>query len=182
MTTALQNNTVQEGSFLPDDLSLYIGKKTLVKLILEGIEDLDAWAPGDEESGSRNPNFRPAMMLTLLAYCYATGVYGSADIQLATEHDQMIRYLCAGDYPDLCLIRSFRRYNHERITRCLSAVLRRVWELRFCGEDAVPIGSVSSSRSVPVRWIGVRAALDFRQEAEQRIVRAVRADSMAMDV
>ena len=182
MTTALENNTVLDGGFLPDDLSLYIGKKTLAKLILEGIEDLDALAPGDEESRSWNQNFRPAMMLTLLAYCYATGVYGSADIQLATQHDQMIRYLCAGDYPDLCLIRSFRRYNHERITRCLSGVLRRVWELRFCGEDAVPISRVSGSGSAPVRWTGVRAALDFRQEAEQRIVRAVRADSMAMDV
>ena len=181
MTTALQNNTVHDGSSLPDDLSLFIGKKTLAKFILEGIEDLDAWAPGVEETRSCNPNFRPAMLLTLLAYCYATGVYGSADIQLATEHDQMIRYLCAGDYPDLCLIRSFRRYNHERITRSLSGVLRRVWELRFCEEDAVPIGSVSSSGSAPGWWIGV-SALDFRQEAEQRIVRAVRADSMAMDV
>src|SRR5882724_12110547 len=109
MTTALQNSTVRDGRFLPDDLSLYIGKKTLVKLILEGIEDLNAWAPGGEEIGSWNPNFRPAMMLTLLAYCYASGVFGSADIQLATEHDQMIRYLCAGDYPHLCSIRSFRR-------------------------------------------------------------------------
>ena len=95
MTSTWQINSAGQRRFLPDDLSLYIGKKTLAKLILEGIEDLDALAPGDEESRSWNPNFRPAMMLTLLAYCYATGVYGSADIQLATQHDQMIRYLCA---------------------------------------------------------------------------------------
>ena len=57
------------------------------------------------------------MMLTLLTYCYATGVYGSTDIELNMQHDRMIRYLCA----------------------------------------------------------------QFTAEAEQRIVRAVRADSMAMD-
>src|SRR6266540_2499539 len=147
MTIALPTTVVRDGNFLPDDLSLYIGKKTLVKLILEVIEDLNARSSGRQDIETGNPNIRPAMMVTLLAY--------------------------------LCAIRSFRRYHRERISRCLTAVLGRVWELRFRGEDAVPIGSGSGSVS---RWIGQTATPDFRREAEQRITRAVRADSMAMDV
>src|SRR6266511_275273 len=179
MTIALPTTVVRDGNFLPDDLSLYIGKKTLVKLILEVTEDLNVRSSGRQDIETGNPNIRPAMMVTLLAYCYASGIYGSTDIQLSIQHDQMIRYLCARNYPDLCAIRSFRRYHRERISRCLTAVLGRVWELRFRGEDAVPIGSGSGSVS---RWIGQTATPDFRREAEQRITRAVRADSMAMDV
>jgi len=181
MTTSLKTNSVLEGNVVPHDLSLYIGKKTLVELILRAIEDLNARTP-EREIGTPNTAFQPAMMLTLLTYCYATGVYGSADIQLGIQHDPMIRYLCARDYPDICGIRSFRRYHRERVTQCLSAVLRQVWELRFCGEDAEPIRSVASIESSVVRRIDVNTTPDFEHEAGKRITRAVRADSMATDL
>ena len=51
---------------LPDDLSVYIGKKTLVKLILDAIEGLNARTAPPEAVATGNPNFQPAMMLTLL--------------------------------------------------------------------------------------------------------------------
>jgi len=181
MTIAVQSGSGRDGKNLPEDLSLYIGKKSLVKLILEAIEELSAETAdgGDVQSG--NTDFQPAMMLTLLAYCYATGVYGSEEIRLATHDDQMIRYLCARDYPDLCQIRSFRRYNRDRIAHCLAGVFRRVWEVRFCGEDAVPLASGSCPGAYLGRWVGATGTPDFRREAERRIMRAVRADSMATD-
>jgi hypothetical protein len=113
--------------------------------------------------------------------CPVTGVYCSEEIQLATKDDQMIRYLCVRDYPDPCEIRSFRRHNRERITHCLAGVLRRVWEVRFCGEDAVPLGSGSCPGAYLGRWVGALSTPDFRREADRRIMRAVRADSMATD-
>jgi len=84
--------------------------------------------------------------------------------------------------PDLCVIRSFRRYHRERIARCLRAVLRRVWELRFCGEDAEPIQGAGYPGCSLGRWIDLSSTPDFAREAGQRIERAIRADSMAMDV
>ena len=180
MTDSLTTNPLGSRVVLPDDLSLYIGKKTLVKLILEAIEDSNAGTPEREDIGEVDLTFRPAMMLTLLVYCYATGLYGSIDIQVATQNDQMVRYLCARSYPDFGEVASFRRYHRQRIAGCLTAVLGRVWELRFRGEDARPIrGGVGTSLA---QWIGLGSTPDFRRDAEERIVRAVRADSMAMDV
>ena len=121
------------------------------------------------------------MMLTLLTYCYATGVYASADIELNMQHDQMIRYLCAKNYLDSPVLREFRRYSRDRIKECLATVLRRVWELRFCDEDACPLAAASYPGASFGRWLNMRPTPDFAAEAEQRIVRAVRADSMAMD-
>ena len=180
MTASLPTNQICASAVLPDDLSLYIGKKTLVMLILEAIEDLDTSMPeGEEGAGTA---FRPAMMVTLLVYCYATGLYGSGDIRVATQHDQMVRYLCARDYPAFGEIASFRRYHRQRIASCLTAVLRRVWELRFRGEDAQPIRGGARPGTSLAQWIRVASTPDFRREAEERINQAVRADSMAMDV
>jgi transposase len=181
MTTSAQANPVRDGFILPDDLSVYIGKKTLVKLILDAIEGLNAGTAGREAVATGKPDFQPAMMQTLLTYCYATGVYASTDIELSMQHDQMIRYLCAKNYLNLPVLREFRRYSRDRIKECLATVLRRVWELRFCDEDACPMAAVLYPGVSFGRRLNRRPTPDFTAEAEQRIVRAVRADSMAMD-
>src|SRR5207244_2721542 len=141
MTMIAQIDSAREGFILPDDLSVYIGKKTLVKLILDAIEGLNARTAPPEAVATGNPNFQPAMMLTLLTYCYATGVYASTDIELNMQHDRMIRYLCAKNYLNLPVLREFRRYSRDRIKECLATVLRRVWELRFCDEDPCPLAA-----------------------------------------
>src|SRR5688572_19153065 len=91
-TTIVESHWRQEELILPDDLSVCIGKKTLVKLILDALEGVDAQAAGCGTRTTGNPQCPPAMMLTLLTYCYATGVYASTDIELSMQHDQMIRY------------------------------------------------------------------------------------------
>ena len=181
MTMIAHNNPVRDGFILPDDLSVYIGKKTLVKLVLEAIECLNSRASGCEASATGNPEFHPAVMLTLLTYCYATGVDASTDIELGMQHDQMIRYLCAKNYLNLPVLLEFRRYSRDRVKECLATVLRRVWELRFCDEDAYAMAAASYLGVSFGRWLNMRPTPDFTAEAEQRIVRAVRADSMAMD-
>jgi transposase len=167
---------------LPNDLSLYIGKKTLVKLILEAVEgvDMGGYRPGTMSSAG--VVVQPAMMLALLTYCYATGVYESMDIELNIHRDQMTRYLCAKTYPGVDVLRSFRRDGRLKISQCLATVLRRVWELRFCGDDAEPIGGPSYIDFSLSRWTGVKPAPNFVNEAEERIAWAIRADSMALDV
>jgi len=181
MTTIAQSNSAREGLILPDDLSVYIGKKTLVKLILDAVEGLNARASGHETTPTGTPGFQPVRMLTLLTYCYATGVYASTDIELSMQRDQMVRYLCSKNYLTLQVLREFRRYTRDRIKECLTTVLQRVWKLRFCDEDACPIAAAPNPGLSFGRWLNMRPTPDFTAEAEQRIVRAVRADSMAMD-
>ena len=181
MTTIAQTCPVRGGFILPDDLSVYIGKKTLVKLILDAIAGINARTSRCGSVATGNPDFQPAVMLTLLTYCYATGVYASTDIELNMPHDRMIRYLCAKNYLNLPVLREFRRYSRDRIKECLASVLRRVWELRFCDEDACPRAAASYPGVSFGGWLNMTPTPDFTTEAEQRIVRAVRADSMAMD-
>lgn len=167
---------------MPDDLSLYIGKKTLVKLVLEAVEGIDEGGSCPVSVTAEKCVIQPVMLITLLTYCYATGVYGSMDIELNIRRDQMTRYLCAKTYPDVDVLRSFRRDWRLKIRQCLASVLRRVWELRFCGDDAEPVGGLSYAGSSLSRWTGMRPTPNFPDEAEERMARAIRADSMALDV
>jgi len=62
-------------------------------------------------------------MLTLLAYCYSSGLYSSRDIEWATRIDPMISYICAHQFPDWLAIRRFRRQNRRLLEQCLAGIL-----------------------------------------------------------
>jgi len=73
----------------------------------------------------------PRAMITLLTYCYSTGVFGSRDIELQINRDRMVRYLCANTYPDWNVIRAFRRQYRDKIQHCLERVVGIVRELHW---------------------------------------------------
>jgi hypothetical protein len=119
------------------------------------------------------------MMMTLLSYCYATGVFGSGDIEQNLQADPMTRYLCARTYPDLDAIRMFRRHHGTQIRRCLATVFRQAWQLRFLSDSSA--GAAQSGFEAQFA-IQPPEYPDFELEAELRLERAIRADSMALDV
>jgi|SRR2546426_3800053 len=182
MMNLLASATAPSAPGLPDDLSLYLGKKTLVKLILEAIQVWNREPLDYRGFASAGKTFQQPMLLTLLTYCYATGVYASTEIELNIERDPMTRYLCARTYPNIDVIRGFRRFNVLQIKQCLTAVLNRAWQLRFSGEDEEPTCDTSYAALSMSRWSGRSPAPDFNREADDRVAKAVRADSMALDV
>ena len=165
---------------LPVDLSRCIGRKTLVRLTLEELDRLRDLRP-DGAFGPASGPFSPAFLFTLLTYCYATGALASVDIELARRTDPMVRYLCGGAVPDIDTIRLFRRRHGEDLGQLLAAVLRRVWALRFDEEDAGSGVGTDYFRDSLGRWGMARPDVDFDHEARDRLGRAIRADSMALD-
>jgi Transposase domain (DUF772) len=67
--------------------------------------------------------YQPQLLLALLTYCYAIGVYASEDIEGFMRRDENFRGLCGNDVPDALVLRRFRRFNREPIIRCLAQVL-----------------------------------------------------------
>ncbi len=110
----------------PGDLREWIDEQLLVKLALDAVQTLDL------PPATMDPNeLRPQMMLTLLSYCYAAGIHGSADIAAAIRTDRVLYYICARTYPDSRELRRFRRQNRERVQHCLTYIFKQAWELRF---------------------------------------------------
>lgn len=70
------------------------------------------------------PACHPRVLLGLLTYCYARGVYGSTDIERLMRKDKLFRAVCREEFPDARMLRRFRRENRPALQDCLSLVLR----------------------------------------------------------
>jgi hypothetical protein len=106
---------------------------------------------------------QPATLLTVLAYCYALQIYGSAEIEALLRHDANLRRICH-QFPDAGVIRRFRRENRESLRVCLEAALR------FVAEQKVAQGIISRVNET-----------SLAEEARRRIVTAMFIDSMELD-
>lgn len=174
MTIETRNNPMPGQSHsLPNDLSLWIEKNSLVSLVLEAVHDV-TW-PEPELPSAHEDGCPSAMLRTLVLYCYATGTFSSKEIEDSATQDKMVRYLCANDYPRWQTIRRFRRANSPFLTLALMKVLQRAWARRAAEVN------INSPQWPGPALLSPKPMSEFMAEASNRINRAIQADSMAMD-
>jgi hypothetical protein len=78
------------------------------------------------------------MMLALLIYCYANGIFSSRRIERATYRDLAVRYLTGDTHPDHDTIAAFRRENFEAVAQAFLEVLQLARTMRV-----LRVGTVS---------------------------------------
>src|SRR6266536_3466657 len=129
MTTSAVQPLLWQKSDIPiaDDARNRIDRHALVRLVLAAIQMAGLPVVPATPTRDGSPQFRPHILLGVLTYCYAAGVFASADIELEFTRDTMVRHLCADIYPEADRLRHFRRGHRKAIQRCLAEVLRRVW-------------------------------------------------------
>ncbi len=131
---------------LPADLGAVAGKPALLKLCLDGVQHVPVseLARARTRIASRQATgasgARPEMLLTLLTYCYATGLYSSEDIVDAAYKDATVRYICGSFRPDETLLRWFRRHHREPLRAALVHVFKQVWAFHFETGEAIYAG------------------------------------------
>lgn len=115
---------------LPCDLREWVAEDDLVHFVLEAVKDV-ALPDSAAKRGSGSEEYPPLMMLGLLVYSYATGVFSSRKIERLTYEHLSVRYLCANTHPDHATIGAFRRSHKELFSRCFLSVLRLGRELKL---------------------------------------------------
>ena len=73
--------------------------------------------------GSGSASYHPSMLLGLLVYGYATGVFSSRKLERATYDSVAFRFIAANDHPDHDTIAAFRRRFLDRIEGLFVEVL-----------------------------------------------------------
>jgi len=123
---------------LPCDLREWIPEDDFVNFVIEAVDNIpvDKFKTNLRGSGSRQ--YHPHLMLALLIYCYANGVFGSRRIERATHRDIAVRYLCANTHPDHDTICTFRRENYTAIAEAFLYVLKLARELKL-----LKVGTIS---------------------------------------
>ena len=69
---------------LPGEMAGWLGQKSLARFVVEIVEQLDTGAIEAAYKGGGSAPYPPKMMLALLFYCYATGIFSSRKIERAS--------------------------------------------------------------------------------------------------
>ena len=99
----------ETGFLLPPSVDEWLPERHLARFVVEVIEQLDLSAMVKAYRGSGSASYHPSMLLGLLVYGYATGVFSSRKLERATYDSVAFRFIAANDHPDHDTIASFRR-------------------------------------------------------------------------
>ncbi len=91
--------------------------------------DLKAFYARYAGGGSRNQPFHPAMMVKVLVYGYATGVFSSRKIERRLHEDLAFRMLGAGNFPKHRTIREFRALHLKELSDLFVQVVKLAQEM-----------------------------------------------------
>src|SRR5471030_1678523 len=99
----------QTGFLLPPSVDEWLPEKHLARFIVEVIDGLDLRAMSGSYRGGGSASYHPRMLLGILVYGYATGVFSSRKLERATYDSVAFRFIAANDHPDHDTIAAFRR-------------------------------------------------------------------------
>lgn len=165
MAERLVNVDRQTPMLLAPDLREWVADNELAHLILEAVESCDMRAARLNTRGSGSEQYPPTMMLALLIYAYAMGVFSSRRIERATYESVAVRYLCANHHPDHDTIARFRRENQRLFQSCFAQVLLLAREMGVLRVGAV---SVDGTR---MAGAGSKRAVRRLEEIERELER-----------
>lgn len=123
-------------SFLPDDVNQsllfppslhdWLPEGHLARFLLDVVSALDLgsiYASYEARDGRGMSAYAPAMMVRVLLYGYATGVYSSRKLEAKTYDDVAFRYLSADAHPDHDTLSEFRKRHLEALAGLFTQAL-----------------------------------------------------------
>jgi transposase len=116
---------------LPPNLRDWVPAGHLAHFILDVVEEMDLGQVRINERGTGSEQYPPRMLLALLLYCYATGVFSSRRMEQATTDSVPVRMICGDTHPDHDTICAFRRENKALLQETFVRVLELAQALNF---------------------------------------------------
>jgi transposase len=139
---------------LPPDLRDWLPEDDLAHFVIEAVERVEMSAFKVNHRGTGSAQYHPRMMLALLIYSYANGIFSSRRIERATHRDIGVRFVAANGHPDHDTIATFRRENFAAVGESFLQVLLLAKELKLLKLGLVSVdgskfkASASKHRSV----------------------------------
>jgi transposase len=116
---------------LPPSMQEWLPERHLAYFVSDTVDslDLDAFHARYENGGPRNQPFDPAMMVKVLIYGYASGVFSSRKIARKLHEDVAFRVLGAGNFPAHRTISDFRAFHLKEFSELFVQVVRLAREM-----------------------------------------------------
>ena len=171
---------------LPPDLRDWLPADDLGHFVIEAVERVDLGAFKVNHRGTGSAQYHPRMMLALLIYCYANGIFSSRRIERATHRDIGVRFVAANRHPDHDTIARFRRENFAAVSESFLQVLLLAKELKLLRVGLVSVdgskfkANANKHRSVTYERAGALIA-QLEGEIAELLGRAEAADVAGED-
>ena len=166
---------------LPPDLREWLPEDDLAHFVVAAVERVPLSDFVVNTRGTGSAQYHPRIMLALLIYCYANGIFSSRRIERATYRDIGVRYVTANTHPDHDTLCKFRRENRKAVQAGFVEVLLLAKELKLLTVGRVSVdgtkvkAAASKRRSIRYdRAVQLRAQL--RGEVADLLGKAERAD------
>src|SRR5512134_1728759 len=109
---------------LPLSVDDWLPENHLARFIVEVIDQLDLTKLTRKYAGRGSAAHHPSVLLGLLVYGYATGVFSSRKIERASYDSVAFRYIAANTHPDHDTLAHFRKSNLAELENLFVQVLQ----------------------------------------------------------
>ena len=166
MSTTFRPYAPDQMLLLPSDMREWLAEGHLAHHVSDLVDGLDltAFYAPYEGDGRRNAPYEPRMMVKVLLYAYATGVFSSRGIARKLEEDIAFRVLGAGNFPQHRTLCEFRRRHLSDVKELFTEVVRLARELGLARFGKLSIDGTKVRANASKR----KAMSYGRMEAEER--------------
>jgi transposase len=119
-------DTIDQTLLFAPSLHDWLPEAHLARFLVDVVSALDLsaiYASYAEKDGRGQAAYAPEMMVRLLLYGYANGVYSSRKIQARTFEDVAFRYLSGDQHPDHATIAEFRKRHLDSLSGLFTQAL-----------------------------------------------------------
>ena len=172
----------ETGFLLPPSVDEWLPERHLARFVVEVIEGLDVSAMVKAYRGSGSASYHPRVLLGLLVYGYATGVFSSRALERASYDSVAFRFIAANDHPDHDTIATFRRRFLAEIEGLFVQVLLLAREAGLLKLGTVALdgtkmqANASRHRALSYEYAG-KLEVQLKAEVEELMALAERADT-----
>ncbi len=167
--------------FLPPSVQEWVPSDHLAYFIVDVVDQLDLSALERSYAGRGSKAYHPGMLLSLLFYGYATGIFSSRKLEAATHDSIAFRFICANMHPDHDTIATFRRRFLEHLEGYFIQILELAHEMQMLQVGTVSLdGSkmkANASKHKALSWgHAMRLEARLKKEVELLFEEAERTD------
>jgi transposase len=188
MATRFVNIDRDTPPLLPPDLREWVPANHLAHFILDAVESIDLRQVTVNTRGTGDAQYPPAMLLGLLIYSYATGVFGSRRIEQSSYDNIAVRLITADTHPDHDTLCTFRRENKALFTESFVKVLALAQELKLARFGQITVSAdgtkveANASKHAAVSYQRAGEMItQLELEVQQLLAKAEQADATPLD-
>ncbi len=172
----------ETGYLFPPSVQEWLPEGHLARFVVDIVDRVDvSELTGGYGGGGKAPH-HPGMLLGLLFYGYATGVFSSRKLEQATYDSVAVRYLSGDQHPDHDTIAHFRKRFMKELGGLFGQILMIAWEMGVLRVGRVSLdgtkvkGNASKHKATSWRYAN-RLEAQLRGEIAEWFERAERADA-----